>query len=157
MRALPFLRIYVGIVWLAYGTSKLTADWAGGKHYFLAAVTDAASGAGQPFKGLLTTFVVPHQALFANLIAYGETLVGISLLFGLLTKAGALGGAFLSVNYFFATDRYATRFGVESLELLLFVVCLYLFLTPSGATLSIDSFILGRSTRRSLPGSGASS
>lgn len=151
MRALPFLRIYVGIVWLAYGTSKLTPDWAGGKHYFLAAVTDAAAGAGQPFRGLLTAFVIPHQAQFANLIAYGETLVGISLFLGVLTKIGALGGTFLSANYFFATGRYATRSGVESLELLLFVVCLYLFLTPSGARLGIDSLVRGRWGRRAIP------
>jgi uncharacterized membrane protein YphA (DoxX/SURF4 family) len=77
--------------------------------------------------------------------------VGISRIFGLFTKAGALGGMFLSLNYYFATGKYAHRFGLESLELLLFVVCLLLLVLPSARLLSIDSAISKRLSSKRMP------
>jgi thiosulfate dehydrogenase [quinone] large subunit len=140
---LAALRIYVGLVWLTYGTSKFGPDWAGGKREFLSAVTFAASDTGEPFRSFLRNIVIPNQAIFANLIAWGETLVGIALILGLLTKAGAAGGMFLSANYYFATGNYRLHFGLESIELMLFVLSTYLLISRSDAVLSSDSY-LGR-------------
>lgn len=142
--ALPALRIYTGLVWLTYGKSKFEPDWAGGKHEFLSAVTFAASSTGEPFRSFLHHVVIPNQAVFANLIAFGETLVGISLVLGLLTKAGSLGGAFLAANYYFATGRYSLYFGIESIELMLLALSVYLLIAPSGASFSLDAFIKRR-------------
>lgn len=139
--ALAVLRIYVGLVWLTYGSSKLEPDWAGGKREFLSAVTYAAKATGEPFRNFLVHVVIPNQAIFAQLIAYGETLVGVSLILGLLTRAGAAGGIFLAANYLFATGNYRMRFGLESIELMLMVLSVYLFLSPRGAVLSVDSWI----------------
>jgi uncharacterized membrane protein YphA (DoxX/SURF4 family) len=135
-------RIYVGAVWLTYGTSKFEPNWA--RTEFLSAIRDCIAGTSGPIHGLLVNIVVANQALFAQAIAVGETLVGISLILGLFTKAGALGGMFLSLNYYFATGKYAHRFGLESLELLLFVVCLLLLVLPSARLLSVDSAISKR-------------
>lgn len=126
-RALALLRIYVGIVWLTYGTSKFYAGWVGGRHDFASAVASAASTAPPAIQSLLASLVIPHQALFGDLIAYGETLVGISLLFGIAVRAGALGGMFLSLTYFIVTGRFASHYGFESIELLLFAMCAALF------------------------------
>lgn len=142
-------RIYVGAVWLTYGTSKFEPDWA--RTEFLSAIKDCIAGTSGPIHGLLVNIVVPNQALFAQAIALGETLVGISLIFGLFTKAGALGGMFLSLNYYFATGKYAHRFGLESLELLLFVVCLLLLVLPSARLPSIDSAISKRLSSKRMP------
>ena len=38
LRAMAALRIYVGLLWLAYGASKLEPNWVGGKLEFLQAV-----------------------------------------------------------------------------------------------------------------------
>ena len=135
-------RIYVGAVWLTYGTSKFEPDWA--RTEFLSAIKDCIAGTSGPIHLLLVNIVVQNQALFAQAIAVGETLVGVSLILGLFTKAGALGGMFLSLNYYFATGKYAHRFGLESLELLLFVVCLLLLVLPSARLLSVDSAISKR-------------
>ena len=94
-------RIYVGAVWLTYGTSKFEPNWA--RTEFLSAIKDCIAGTSGPIHELLVNIVVPNQALFAQAIAVGETLVGISLILGFFTKAGALGGMFLSLNYYFAT------------------------------------------------------
>jgi uncharacterized membrane protein YphA (DoxX/SURF4 family) len=138
---LAALRVYLGLVWFAYGSSKFEPNWAGGQHEFLSAVTFAAKGTGEPFRGFLTHVVVPNQAIFAQLIAFGETLVGISLILGLLTRVGAAGGVFLAANYYFATGQYLSRLGLESIELALFILSLYVLISPSADVLSVDSWI----------------
>lgn len=115
---LALFRAYMGCFWLVYGTSKLEPNWASGKREVLEAVTFSAEDTTEPFSGFLVNFVVPHQAVFAELIAYGETLVGVALLLGLLTKAGAAGSIFLAINYFVTTGRFKIYFGIESLELM---------------------------------------
>lgn len=134
----------MGCFWLTYGTSKFERDWAAGKREFLDAVTFSAKGTSEPFRGLLTNFVVPHQAVFAELIAYGETLVGIALLLGLLTKVGAVGSMFLSANYYLATGKFTVYFGIESLELMIFVIGLLLLILPSNEYISIDALLRKR-------------
>jgi thiosulfate dehydrogenase (quinone) large subunit len=138
-------RIYVGVLWLNYGTSKFEPDWA--RTEFLSATQGSAAGTSGAMHDFLVAVVMPNQALFARTIAVGETLVGISLLLGLLTKIGSLGGMFLSMNYYFATGRYMHRLGFESLELLLFVICLLLFVLPSDRALSVDAVLRSRLRR----------
>jgi uncharacterized membrane protein YphA (DoxX/SURF4 family) len=138
------LRVYAGLVWLAYGTSKFEGNWAGGKHEFLSAVKYSAAATTEPFRSFLVNVVVPHQGLFAQLIAVGETLVGVSLVLGLLTKLGAAGGMFLSANYYTATGRFSFDIGVESIELLLFILSLYLIVTTSARDLSLDRYFTNR-------------
>jgi uncharacterized membrane protein YphA (DoxX/SURF4 family) len=133
------LRVYLGLVWFTYGKSKLEPNWAGGRHEFLSAVTDAASSTTGPFKAFLTSVVVPHQNIFAELVAYGELLVGIALILGLLTKVGAFGGVFLSLTYFLETGKFERHFGLMSFELMLFAVSLFILVTPADRFASIDS------------------
>jgi thiosulfate dehydrogenase [quinone] large subunit len=145
--ALAALRVYLGLVWFTYGRSKLEPNWAGGTREFLSAVADAASSTSGPFKAFLTGVVIPHQRVFAELIAYGELLVGIALILGLLTKVGALGGAFLSLTYFFETGKFERHFGLMSFELMLFAVSAFILVTPADRIASADS-VLRRALRR---------
>lgn len=104
-----------------------------------------------PMHGFIVGVVLPHQNAFALLIGIGETLVGVSLVLGLLTCAGAAGGMFLSLNYYLATGKYQFLLGVESLELLLFISCLMLLALPSGRALSADAAIQRLRARTAQP------
>ena len=141
LRAMATLRIYVGLLWLAYGTSKLEPNWVGGKLEFLQAVKSCLPATAPPFRAFLEHVVIPNQALFGQMIAFGETVVGVALVFGVVAKVAAAGGMFLSLNYFVATGGYASRFGLMTLELLLFVVCFFLLATPSNQAFAIDTLI----------------
>jgi uncharacterized membrane protein YphA (DoxX/SURF4 family) len=144
---LAFARIYVGLLWLAYGTSKLEPAWSAPAGEFFQAAQYAAGQISGPMHDFIVSVVLPHQGLFAQLVAYGETLVGISLFFGLLKNAGASGGMFLALTYYLATGKYGSRLGVESLEGLLFVFCLLILVLPSARWFSLDALIENRAPR----------
>ncbi|HZT13688.1 MAG TPA: TQO small subunit DoxD [Candidatus Baltobacteraceae bacterium] len=147
-RWVAFFRIYIGALWFEYGTSKLEPAWAAPKGEFYDASKFAASTVHGPIRAFIETVVLPHQQIFALLVAFGETLVGISLVLGLLTRIGAAGGMFLSASYFLAQGKYQQRFGLESLELLLFVCCLMLLALHSENFLSLDSWLAKHFLRR---------
>ena len=135
------MRVYLGVYWITYGLSKFEPNWAAGKREFLSAVQFSVPDAGEPYKTFLNSVVIPHQAVFAELIAYGETLVGIALILGLLTKVGTIGAMFLTFNYFFAIGAYQVWLGLHATEMLLFVLCLFLTLMPTDRYLSLDAVL----------------
>jgi thiosulfate dehydrogenase [quinone] large subunit len=143
-RWLTFLRIYVGALWLAYGSSKFEPNWAAPDGEFYQATKFGSDSIHGPMHDFIMNVVLPHQQIFGLLIAYGETLVGISLILGLLTRAGAIGGMFLTANYFFAQGKYQVYLGVESLEALLFVCCALLVALRAGAYASLDALLFKR-------------
>ena len=143
-RSLTFLRIYIGALWLAYGSSKLEPNWAAPNGEFYEAAKFSAASIHGPMHDFIVNVVLPNQQLFGLFIAFGETLVGISLTLGLLTRAGAIGGMFLSANYFFAQGKYQVYLGIESIEALLFVCCALLLAGRTGEYLSLDAKIFKR-------------
>lgn len=95
-----------------------------------------------PVRSFLESVVLPNAALFAELAAWGESLVGISLAFGLLASWGALGGLFLMLTYVAAS--LGTSFNQQGFHILL-IACLAAFLaTRAGRAWGLDGWILRR-------------
>jgi thiosulfate dehydrogenase (quinone) large subunit len=138
---LTFLRIYIGALWLAYGSSKFEPNWVAPNGEFYQAAKFGAESIHGPMHVFIVNVVLPHQQIFGLLIAVGETLVGISLILGLFTRVGAIGGMFLSANYFFAQGKYEVYLGIESIEALLFVCCALLVAGRAGAYASLDTLL----------------
>lgn len=81
---------------------------------------------------------------FAKLVAIGEVLVGISLLLGLFTAAGALAGAFMNLNYMLA--------GTTSTNPILYTAAILVLLAgPTAWHWGIDRFVLPALRRHLLP------
>lgn len=85
------MRIYAGVLWLLYGTSKLPG-WLFSSTELVKTTRDMIKTTGGPYHDFVVSVVVPHAQIFSGLIATGETLCGISLLLGLFGKLGGLGG-----------------------------------------------------------------
>jgi thiosulfate dehydrogenase [quinone] large subunit len=68
----------------------------------------------------LENFVLPHAKAFSIVVAYGELLVGLGLIVGLLTGIAAFFGGVMNVSYLFA--------GTVSTNPLLFVFATWLVL-----------------------------
>src|SRR3989338_3587077 len=107
-----FVRVYVGYEWLSAGWGKLGADaWTGahaggGVTGFLTGALGKTGGAHPDVTMWYAWFInhifLPNAVFFSYLVTYGEIIVGIALILGLLTGLSAGLGAFMNFNYLFA-------------------------------------------------------
>lgn len=106
------LRIWLGYEWISAGIEKITNPvWVGSKAGvaitgFLKGALAKATGDHPLVQGWYANFIktvaLPNAKVFSYLVAYGEVLVGISLILGALTIVGLLAGAFMNLNYMLA-------------------------------------------------------
>lgn len=120
------VRIYVAYEWFTAGWEKLTGtsinittfgkstgsawvftshDGAAMKGFALGAV--AKANGDHPavqdwYASFLNTFIIPHPAIWAYLITFGELAVGLGLLVGCLTGIAAFFGLVMNFNYLLA-------------------------------------------------------
>ncbi|TCZ76362.1 DoxX family protein [Paenibacillus albiflavus] len=121
------IRLYVGYAWVTAGWGKLNSEtWVGGQagaaiQGFVKGALAKAEG-GKDVAGWYAWFlenaVLPNAKVFAYVVACGEVLVGLGLIFGLLTGIAAFFGGFMNVMFLFA--------GTVSTNPLLFVLATWL-------------------------------
>ncbi len=106
------VRVYVGWEWLSAGWGKFnSAAWLGdqagsGISGFVAGALAKTTGAHPSVQGWYAAFlqniVAPHPVVWSYLITFGELLVGIGLIVGILTGIAAFFGAFMNMNFLLA-------------------------------------------------------
>lgn len=106
------VRVYVGWQWLQAGWEKVhDSTWVGSQagsslSGFLNGALHKTSGAHPDVAGwygwFLQNVVLPHPSFWSHLVSYGELLVGVALILGLLTGIAAFFGFFMNMNYLFA-------------------------------------------------------
>ncbi len=109
------LRLWLGYVWLQAGWGKVFGDkaaaWVGNKAGaavtgFLKRALERAAGENPLvpawYAGFVREVALPNAQLFSYLVAYGEVLVGIALIVGLVTNFAALMGIVMNLSYLFA-------------------------------------------------------
>jgi uncharacterized membrane protein YphA (DoxX/SURF4 family) len=94
------------------------------------------------YKEFLQGTVLPHAAVFATLQAYGEVVVGIGLVLGLLTGLAALVGLALAVNYGLATQWMS--FGQQGFHVLLITSMVIFLMTGAGRLWGLDQLLVAR-------------
>jgi thiosulfate dehydrogenase [quinone] large subunit len=106
---LTFLRLYVGWEWMTAGWHKLTGekafDAAGYLNNAIAkpVIDTATKEAVYPtFVAFVKHMALPNVKLFNILIPWGELLVGIGLILGVLTTAAMFFGLLMNFVYMFA-------------------------------------------------------
>ncbi|WP_432357111.1 DoxX family membrane protein [Sporosarcina sp. UB5] len=123
------IRLYVGFAWLKAGWGKVTSDaWTGEqagvavKGFVGGALAKAQEGKDVTgwYASFLENTVLPNAKVFGFLVAYGELLVGLGLILGLLTGIAAFFGAFMNVSFLFA--------GTLSTNPILFILATWLVL-----------------------------
>ena len=106
------VRLYVGYEWLMAGWGKFqNPAWNGSSagaavKGFLLGALDKTAGAHPDVQGWYGSFIqnvaLPHTTFLANLVTYGELLVGIALILGVFTGIAAFFGTFMNLNYLLA-------------------------------------------------------
>jgi uncharacterized membrane protein YphA (DoxX/SURF4 family) len=149
---LAVFRILVGASWLIHGYGKITdAQWALPNGTCYQIVTGMIGNTQGPLHDFVAGFVLPHISVFAVLQEWGETLSGVSLVLGLLTRVGGLVGLFLPVLYFAMKGAYAHLDAYAGLDMMTAIASGLNLALPTGAVFGIDA-LFGR--RKGGRGSG---
>lgn len=123
-------RLYVGWEWLSAGWGKVTNPaWVGPKagaaltgfvNGALTKATGAHPDVQNAYAAFLKNVVLPNVGVWSGVVAFGETLVGIGLILGILTGIVAFFGIFMNLNYLMA--------GTVSTNPILLVISIFLLL-----------------------------
>ncbi|HUY62370.1 MAG TPA: DoxX family membrane protein [Candidatus Paceibacterota bacterium] len=132
-KSAPFwflVRLYVGWEWLSAGWEKFqNPAWFGSSagaalNGFVQGALGKTGGAHPDvqswYAAFLQSTVLPHLVVWSNAVAIGEFLVGLGLIFGVLTGIAAFFGLFMNLNYLLA--------GTVSLNPILFTLSVGLVL-----------------------------
>ena len=94
------------------------------------------------YKHYLEATVLPNSNLYAQLTAWGETVVGLGLTLGLLTGVASLIGVVLVINYGLATQWMSP--GQQGFHLVLLFLMLAFFFARAGRTWGLDAWLAAR-------------
>lgn len=139
---LAVLRIYTGIFWLLHGVPKLlNPNFASPDGGMAGMVTDMGSKTSGAYHDFIMHTVLPNAPVFAHLVAWGETLVGVSLLLGLLTRVGGFFGVLLPLNYWLAKGSYGEASGFAGLDFAAMALSFVSLVLPTGLVLGLDGVL----------------
>ena len=157
---LAFLRIVVGLYFVKSLVTKMSITMLGGVvpipvvserwiEVMPKIVTrQAAENPIAFYKHFLETTVLPNSHLYAQLTAWGETVVGIGLTLGLLTGVASLVGLFLITNYGLATQWMSPS--QQGFHLVLFALMVAFFFARVGRSWGLDGWLARRRPRSLL-------
>jgi uncharacterized membrane protein YphA (DoxX/SURF4 family) len=138
--ALVILRIYLGVVFLLAGLPGLQRDPVPELTAFLEQV---ALERGHAFyQEFVRAVLLPNASALAVLITWGELLVGVMLILGLLTRFWSALALFLSLSYMFAKGAWFWTPGSNDAAYL--AISLALLIGAAGRTLGLDAFLVRR-------------
>jgi uncharacterized membrane protein YphA (DoxX/SURF4 family) len=113
---------------------------------FLAQLTHAPGF----YRTFLTGVALPNVDAFAFMVAWGETLVGVALLLGLLSRAAAAGGLFLLLNYWLGIGGGNANDGWFNFDVATFMMTVLHAAVPTGIAFGLDGVFRRIRARRAL-------
>src|SRR5271155_5154449 len=104
-RALAFLRLAVGLLFLLFGEYKVFGTeftLHGGFQFW---INRFLEGGAYPFAApVLRGFVLPHATPIAFLVGYGEFAIGLGLALGILVRPASVFGILFMLTLLFSSD-----------------------------------------------------
>jgi uncharacterized membrane protein YphA (DoxX/SURF4 family) len=149
-RALAFLRIAVGLLFLIFAQYKLTNTkfiWGGMTSYIGHFIQNGCYPFMHPF---LTKVILPHAVFFGAFVSISELLIAISLITGVMVRWASLGGLVMMLLFLFSSNYPGPKaplwqyFGA-SLDHSVLALCFLTFVIGSPDT--IWALRLGRNGR----------
>ncbi len=103
---LTFLRVYLGWKWLTGGWGKITGEPFSAAGYLSNAAANPVVSHGEVvypnYVSFLEKFAIPNAEIFSFMVAWGEFLVGLGLILGVLTTYAAFFGVVMNFSFMFA-------------------------------------------------------
>lgn len=140
------LRITLGILWLEMGMQKLHPNFLKGLESKLRFW--AEENPYPWYKYFLENFTIPHWQAFGYQVMIGEILVGLSLIFGILTVLSSFFGFLMILNFYFASS-YAEGQWYWTFYIIA-VSQIVVMLSRAGRAFGIDYFLSKRFSKSFL-------
>src|SRR5215475_4775228 len=104
-RALAFLRIAVGLLFLIFGQYKVFSRQFTLHGGFQLWINRFLDGSAYPFMApILRNFVLAHATPLAFLVAYGELAIGVALTLGVLVRPASIAGLIFMLTLLFSSN-----------------------------------------------------
>jgi thiosulfate dehydrogenase [quinone] large subunit len=138
------IRLFLAFEWLNSGTGKIQSILSDPSAYFggLSKVFTevwAKTNRYSFMADFLTNAAAPNASAFVTAIAITEVLVGLSLLLGILTRFGALGGIVMNVIFYLAAGH--TSPSTAGINLVMIGAQLAMMVAPGGRVLGLDAIL----------------
>ena len=144
--ALTLLRVYLGGVFLIAAIPKLRKDFTPGLTGFVE--QKALEHSHLFYREFLQEVVLRNAQLFATLVTWGEFLVGVTLILGLMTRLSATVALLLTLNYMLA--KGAWPWTPSSNDASFAAISVALLIGAAGRTFGLDSILAKRWPRSAL-------
>ncbi|HEX6535739.1 MAG TPA: DoxX family protein [Gemmatimonadaceae bacterium] len=138
-----FTKLTIGLAWGALPLPMATPRWVAVMPKLLARY--AADNPIDWYRSFLLDTVIPHSHLFAHLTALGETAIGLSLLFGIVTRLGAFFGGIQVIFYGLAVQHMSS--GQQGFHVMLLSMMIAFFFARAGRYWGIDGWLIDRHPR----------
>jgi thiosulfate dehydrogenase (quinone) large subunit len=147
---LALVRILSGAIWLIHAVPKFlnSAAFLPPSGVFPTYLQRGIGSTTGPYHDFMVNVVAPNSGIFAELVRFGELLVGISLVLGLFTRLGAFFGVILPLNYMAARGAVGTLSGWGSPDASLALLSLISLVLPTGRIAGFDGLRTPRAARR---------
>ena len=144
-----WVRLLIGAVWLNGGLEKMLNPGFPGQFAASLQAGGFVSQAPPFFQDFMKGYVVPNAELFAQFMRLGELMLGIALIFGVLTNLAAIGSVGLSAVVLLSQGGVGLGTGLGAPEFLTINVLVALFsvaivLSPGAKVISLDSRLVQR-------------
>lgn len=144
---LVLLRLYLGSAFLKAASGKIGDNWQPWPGWMAGVLRDRLPRSAPVYRAFLGTVVLPHVSLFAHAVACGEVVVGCLLVAGLGTRAAAVGGMFLALNYLLLNGAtqlvpgHEAVFAFGSNDPIFVLGCFALLVGSAGRAFGADYFL----------------
>lgn len=148
--SLLLIRLFLAYEWLNSGTGKIQSILANADGYFtgMGTVLGSVWPKTNPYPFMvdfLTNIAAPNTSTMITMVAIAETLVGISLLLGFITRIGAFGGIVLNAIFYLAAGH--TSPSTAGINLIMIGAQLATIVAPGGRVFGIDTILHRKAAR----------
>ncbi|HTR80623.1 MAG TPA: DoxX family protein [Bacteroidota bacterium] len=136
-RWIAFLRIVVGLFFLAQGLNKV--DWYASSEFLRTSLDRFAENAPSLSAWYQNHVAYPGIEAWARMIPTGEMLIGVALILGLLTRPALIAAMALVLNFHLTSGTLFSRsFIYNPYALLLLSNLLFLLVSKAGSVFALD-------------------
>ncbi len=142
---IAIIRVLAGYMFVVAGWRKVSmgSDWVPRMQGFVNRHIEGENVYGF-FLPFLEGVVLKVPAMFAYMVAYGELLLGLALILGVLTRLTALLGMFMVASFLFTKGHSLTLLSASNYDTLWILLFGLLLFTGAGRVLGGDRFLRAR-------------